>query len=380
MDWTSFRRQMPVAKRWAYLDHAAVSPMPQSAAGAIAAWAADVAENGDVHWSDHDRKVQEVRSLAAQMIGSSPDEIALVRNTTEGVTLVAEGFPWQPGDNVVFPADEFPSNRYAWLNLQSRGVEPRPVERKPGRPIGGVDVDELAAACDGRTRLVAASWVDYATGFRRDLAALAETAHRRGALVFVDAIQALGVFPIDVHAQGIDFLAADGHKWLLGPEGAAVLYVRSEHLNFLRPLGLGWNSSPAGRQYHELGMAIAPTAERYEGGSLPAGLFLGLRESLKLLLSYPAEDRAARALEITDEACRRLTAAGATIVSDRRGEKRSAIVAFQMPGKDPRAILRVCRDNGVAVNSRAGCVRISPHVYNNDDDLARLVAAVSGTP
>ena len=161
--------------------------------------------------------MEDVRRLGAQLVGADPTEIALVRNTTEGITLVAEGYRWRPGDNVVTLDNEFPSNLYPWMNLAERGVETRRVVTDNGR----VDLDRIRDACDARTRIVSVSWVGYASGWRSNLDDLAEVAHRRGALLFVDAIQGLGVFPLDVSQTPLDFLAADGHKWLLGPEGNA---------------------------------------------------------------------------------------------------------------------------------------------------------------
>src|SRR5262245_23639131 len=210
---------MPICDRFAYFDHAGVAPLPRPAAEAMAAWAEDAAASGNYNWRQWQRRLEEARALAARLVACSTEEIALVRNTTEGVTLVAEGFPWRQGDNVVLPECEFPSNRFAWQNLASRGVEARLVPCPDGR----LDLDAMARACDGRTRLIAVSWVDYAAGWRNDPAALAQLAHDRGALLFLDAIQGLGVFPLDVRAAGVDFAAADGHKWLLGPEGAGVL-------------------------------------------------------------------------------------------------------------------------------------------------------------
>jgi selenocysteine lyase/cysteine desulfurase len=236
--WLELRRQMPCAEKWAYFDHAAVAPISAPARTALVAWANDLAENGCADWPRWAERLEDVRRRGAELISASTDEIALIRNTTEGVNLVAEGFPWQAGDNVVVPADEFPTNLYPWMNLAARGVEVRRVPVDQGR----VDLDRLAAACDARTRIVAVSWVGYASGWRNDVDALVELAHGRGALLFLDAIQGLGVFPLDVRRTPVDFLAADGHKWLLGPEGAGLFYLRREHLDLLRPVGLGWNS------------------------------------------------------------------------------------------------------------------------------------------
>ncbi len=191
VDWTEFRRQMPVAKRWAYLDHAAVGPLPAASEAAVIDWAHQAAQSGNIHWPDWERTAAELRPTFAGLIGASTDEIALVRNTTEGISLVAEGFRWQPGDNVVTLADEFPANQYPWMNLAERGVETRRVPTLDGR----ADPNRLDAACDRRTRIVSISWVSYSSGWRNDLNLAAEIAHRHGALLMVDAVQGLGVIP-----------------------------------------------------------------------------------------------------------------------------------------------------------------------------------------
>ena len=194
--WANFRRQMPVAEHWAYFDHAAVAPISAPAHAATLQWVREAIEEGGQAWPLWDRRIQEVRETAATLIGAATDEIALVRNTTEGISLVAEGFPWQAGDNVVTLADEFPSNLYPWMNLAVRGVETRRVTTDGGP----VDLNRVAAACDSRTKIVSVSWVGYATGWRIDPAQWAAMAHDHGALFFLDAIQGLGVFPLDVHA------------------------------------------------------------------------------------------------------------------------------------------------------------------------------------
>src|SRR5581483_10870955 len=208
MDWTAFRARFPVARRWAFLDHAAVAPIPDRAVEALEEYGRRPAENGiaDVwFWSD---RVAHVRRLAAQLVNApSPDDVCFVPNTTAGIGLVAEGFPWKPGDNVVLAAEEYPSNQYPWLNLADRGVEVRPVPSRGGR----VEIDDVRAAMDGRTRVLTASFVQFASGFRADLDALGSLCRERGVLFFVDAIQGLGVFPLDVSRTPIDFLAADGH-------------------------------------------------------------------------------------------------------------------------------------------------------------------------
>lgn len=371
--WDEFRRQMPVASRWAYLDHAAVAPWTAPARDALRAWADDLAANGDTNWPAWARRLEHLRAAAARLLGATHEEIALVRNTTEGINLVAEGFPWRDGDNLVTLADEFPSNLYPWMNLASRGVETRRVAAAAGR----VRLEDLAAACDARTRLVAVSWVNYASGWRQDLEALCELAHRRGALLCIDGIQGLGVFPLDVRQTPIDFLSADGHKWLLGPEGAGIFYLRREHLDLLRPLGVGWNSVVQANDFSHIELNLKSSAARYEGGTYNLGGLLALGASLDVLLALGIENIAARVLEITELACQRLAGIGATIASCREPPHASGIVAFELPGRVPADARKRCLEAGVALGVRGGRLRISPHAYNNSDDIERLAAALA---
>ncbi len=368
-----FRGEMPVSNRWAYFDHAAVAPISRVAREAIEHWARDSAENGDANYPDWMACVHRLRLLAASTIGAEPSEIALLANTTAGINLVAEGFPWQAGDNVVTRADEFPSNQYPWLNLHHRGVE---VRRLPTGPDGSLDLDRLADACDSRTRIVTLSWVAYSNGWRHDLDQIARLVHDRGALLFVDAIQGLGVFPLDVRQTPIDFLAADGHKWMLGPEGAALFYCRQEHLDLLRPLGVGWNSVVNEHDFGRIELTLKPTAERYEGGSANCAGLIGLGASLEMLSSFGFEAIASRVLEITDLACERLAAAGAQVISNRDAENRSGIVTFALPGADHQQVRRHCLDRDIVLSCRGGGLRISPHAYNNEADLDRLMEAI----
>lgn len=370
--WDELRRLMPSAGKWAYFDHAAVAPLSLPARAALTNWADDVAQNGVVDWPQWAAQLEHVRRRGAELLHADPSEIALIHSTTEGINLVAEGFGWQPGDNVVAPANEFPSNLYPWMNLEARGVELRRVPVENGR----VQIDDLERACDNRTRIVTASWVGYASGWRLDVDALVELAHRRGALVFLDAIQGLGVFPLDVQQTPIDFLSADGHKWLLGPEGAGVLYVRKEHLDRLRPLGVGWNSVVQSHDYSRIELKLKPAARRYEGGTYNMPGLLALGASLELLAGYPVADVAARVLSLTGMLCERLSAADAVLSSCRDEAHASGIVSFELPDENPAEVRRRCRERQVVLSCREGRLRVSPHAYNNGEDIDRLMEAL----
>jgi selenocysteine lyase/cysteine desulfurase len=371
--WADFRSQIPAAEKWAYFEHSAISPLPAPTRNAIAQWLDEATYQAAAAWYKWDRRLQEVRATAAKMVGAERDEIALVHSTTEGVSIVAEGFPWREGDNVVLPSDEFPANQYPWLNLASRGVETRRVPVEGGR----IDLDRLEAACDERTRIVALSWVGYISGWRTDLDAAAEMAHRRGALILVDVIQGLGAFPLDVGKTPIDFFAAEGRKWLLSPEGTGLLYVKRKHLSTLRPVGVGWNSVVQGHDFTNIELRLKESTTRYEGGAPNSVGFIGMGASLDLLLSFGLDAISERILEITDACCQRLRQMGAVIYSRREERKHcSGIVTFEIPGCNPQALREHCAERHVSISCRSGRLRISPQAYINDDDIDRLIESL----
>jgi len=374
--WRGFRDLMPVSENLAYFDHAAVAPLPRSAAEAVETWSRQAAELGDTAWPQWEKRLNEVRRLAARLIAAEPSEVALVPNTTAGINLVAEGFPWREGDNVVTLANEFPSNLYPWMNLADRGVQTRRV------PVDGIEVDlnRIAEACDQRTRIISVSWVGYASGWRIDVDQLVTLAYDRGILVFLDAIQGLGVFPINVHRTGVDFLAADGHKWMLGPEGAGLFYVRAEHLELLRPLNVGWNSVVHAHDFARCELDIRRAASRYEGGSQNMVGFAALGASLEVLsqfgLTSEASPLADQVLDLNQHAARRLEQIGAEIKSSRDRRHASGILSFDLPGRDLAEARQRCLSRGVVLSLRNDWLRISPHAYINEEDVERLLDAL----
>lgn len=376
MDWSGLRIEFPVTREWAYLDHAAVAPLSGRAQQALRVWADDVAVNGEIHEQRWVRRVEEVRRLAGQLLGAEPHDIAFIKNTSEGVGIVAEGFPWQPGDNVVSPEDEYPANIYPWMNLAGRGVELRRVPSREGRVV----VDDIRDTMDARTRLVALSAVEYSTGFRNDMTDVGELCRARGAYLFVDAIQALGAMPLCLRDSPIDFLAADGHKWLLGPEGAAIFYARPEMAEMLHPVGVGWNSVVGARDFSRTEFRLKPGAGRWESGSLNVAGITALGASLELLLNIGIEAVARRVEELTDHLCGRVERLGLKVFSSRRPGEKSGIVSIVWPEGSPGAVVRRCRAEGVVINHRAGRLRVSPHFYNSVEELDRLTDLLGGAP
>lgn len=374
--WVWWRNRMPVTKRWVYFDHAAVAPLPAPTAQVLVDFARAASEQGDIVWPEWSADLERLRSGVAGWLGTTADEIALVPNTTFGINIVAEGYRWREGDNVVVPGGEFPSNHFPWQNQARRGVQLRVVPSPGGR----VDLDAIRGAIDDQTRIVAASWVGYASGYRLPVDELCQIAHDAGALFFLDAIQGLGVFPLDLTETPIDFLAADGHKWMLGPEGAGVAFVRHAHLDKLDCHAVGWNSVVGRHAFNSESFQLRDAASRFEGGSMNMCGLMAMHESLKIFWDVIDHHGPAaigdRVLALHQYARQSLQSAGATIVSDWSEPNRSGIVTFQLPGEDPSAVRARLAEAGIAVSCRGGGIRASIHAYNTTEEIDSLIDAL----
>ena len=362
--WQWWRQQMPIALRWAYLDHAAVAPLSQPARAAIERFADQAATLGDTVWPQWTATADQLRKNTATLLGCDHKEICLIPNTTTGINLVAEGFPWQSGDNVVIPDGEFPSNLFPWLNQQSKGVEVRVVPRVDGQ----VRVDDLIARIDNSTRIVAVSWVGYASGFRVDLDDLVRKAHDRDVMVFLDAIQGLGMYPLDLTQTPVDFLAGDGHKWLLGPEGAGVAFIRSKHLDTLRCANVGWNSVKNAYNYANPTLELRSDAMRFESGSSnmigAAALNASLELFLKIRQTHGQDAIEKRVLGLVGQLDESLRSLGALTQLPASPQNQSGILTFEVPGAEPNDIRKRAADQDVVVSCRGGGVRAAIHALS----------------
>jgi selenocysteine lyase/cysteine desulfurase len=369
MDWSRYRAEMPITKRWAFFDHAAVAPITARAQRAINEWAADMAQNGDVMEHRWVQRIEEVRGLASRLLDADPVDVAFIKNTSEGIGIVAEGFPWKSGDNIVTAAEEYPANIYPWMNLASRGVEFRTVPSRDGR----IWIDDIRTAIDSRTRLISLSFVEFASGFRNDLDAVGALCKERGIYFFVDAIQGLGVFPLSVKKTPIDFLSADGHKWMLGSEGAGILYIRRDLVDMLHAVDIGWNSVIGARNFGKVDFRLKPNAGRWESGSLNVGGIAALGASLEMLLEIGIPAISERVTGLTDYLCEWAARIGLEVYSSRKPEDKSGIVSLMTPGTDAIQRVRAFKKEGVVINQRAGRLRISPHFYNSHAEIDRLI-------
>ncbi len=370
---TPYRREFPVTREWAYMNHAAVAPLSQRAASAMQRAVEDVCRHGVAHHSLWQQAVAGLREAAARLIGAVPEEIAIVKNTTEGLSLVANGLDWRPGDAMVAVEREFPANYYPWKALEKRGVSVRWVPQRQGR----VELEDLDRACRG-ARLLAISYVQYLSGYRINLEAVGEICARHGCLLVVDAIQGLGAFPVDVRQARIHALSADGHKWLLGPEGCGILYVASECMPAIEPVEFGWASVARWRDYDSRDSTLRPTAARYECGSLNTIGCYGLLAAIDLLLEVGVGRIGERVAGLSRRIAAGAAARGYQVLTPPDGDSASGIVAFRKEGIDSTEAVQRLSAAGVAAAARSGWIRASPHFYVSEEEAEMLLAALPG--
>jgi len=359
-----------------FLDHAGVAPLSGPAAHAMTAYAEHACQQGylDADWYP---RIESVRSAAARLINArSADEIAFIANTSTGLAMVAEGLPWRAGDNVVISGVEYPANRYPWENLRRRDVS---VTEVPQLPDGRVDVEDVCEAVTDRTRVVAISHVQYASGFRIGLRPIADMVHKAGGYLCVDAIQSLGAIPFDVQADEIDFAAADGHKWLLSPEGCGVLYCREDLIPLLHPPIVGWMCMVDHLDYGNYRFELANNSRRFEPGSYNVAGTLALGASIDMLTEMGVDTVWASIETLTHRLVEGLRGKGYRIYTPRSDPaERSGIVVFEPPTdtNDLAAIVRNLRRDRIVIVQREGRLRASPHFYNTPAQIDRLIDAL----
>jgi len=373
MDEARLDTLFPIRRRMTFLNHAGVAPVSGPAARALEAYARHASEAAYVQSGWH-RRARDVKGLAARMIGApGPETIAYIPNTSTGLALVAGGIDWQPGDHVVITGVEYPANRYPWEDLRRHGVRMTEV---PGQPDGRIDPEDVCEAITDRTRVVSISHVQYASGHRIDLAPVSRLVHQAGGWLCVDAIQSVGAMPVDVQALGIDFLAADGHKWMLGPEGCGFFYAHPERLEALHPAVVGWMNMVDAHDFGNYRFAFQSDARRFEPGSYNIPGILALGASLELLLEVGLETVWSRIEALTARLAEGLAERGYRVRSPRAVEaERSGIVVFEPPtgGPEPARLASALEEAGIVIVVRGGRLRASPHFYNTPEQIDRLL-------
>jgi len=369
MDKTRVRELFPVTRNLAYFNHAAVGPLSTRAAAAMERHVRDQRDHGALHWREWYAEATALRASAAKLIGAEPSEIAILKNNSEGLSFVAEGYRWKSGENVVTSAMEFSSNYTPWKALERRGVECR-VASEP-------TVAKIEPLVDSNTRIVSVSSVAFHNGFAADLDAIGELCAFRNVLFCVDAIQSVGVLPIDVHESGIAFLAADGHKWMCGPEGAAIFYVAAQHRDRLDVLENGWTNIRRQSSFLECPPDLKEDARRFEAGTLNTNGVFGLRAAIDLLLEIGVENIAPEVIAVASRMAERLEEIGWRVPSPR--PIASGIIGAIPPAPEPSLLRwhRKLEENGIVCAPREGMLRFSPHFYNDDAEVDRVIELLS---
>lgn len=369
-------QEFPILDRWAFFNHAGVTPLPRRSAAAIVKYAGQATEDAYLEGGWY-RQIEELRGTAAQLINAAPAEIAMVKNTSEGLSIVAGGIDWHEGDRIVTTAIEYPSNVYPWIDLQQRkGVELiRVEEMESAGGVRQVPLERILAAADHpRTRMISLSHVEYGSGQRHDLAAVGRFCRARDIRFCVDAIQSMGVLPIDVQAMHIDYLSADGHKWMLGPEGAGIFFCRKDLIAQTHPLLIGWNSVARAQDYDHIDFTLRDDAARFECGTHNVPGLLGLKASIDLIAAVGVDQIWQRVRALTDELAGGLAQRGFVVGSPRSEGQASGIVSFTRPGLDVAAVARKLKKrHRTELAVRAGRLRCSPHFYNTSGQIRQLL-------
>ena len=365
---TTYRHEFPACANRAYLNCAAVAPGSTRVRAAINTWLDDHVARGSMasaHWW---ARTAEVRARTAELVGAAPEEIAFVRSTSHGLAMVAEGLDWRPGDEVaVASALEYPSNVYAWKHLADHGVRVRELRATEG----AVTPEAVEEAIGPRTRAVAVSSVQFASGHRTDVDAIGRLCRDRDVLFVVDAIQQAGAFPIDVKASGIHAMAACSHKWMLGLLGIGFLYVDRDLLPNLRPSLVGWHSVEDPFAFDGTRFDLRTDASRLEEAAPTFPMVYGLGAAVDMLLEAGVADTAAHITGLLDRAAGALEAIGCDVSP--APEHRAGILMIKPPSADVDALAEACAERGIAVSVRRGRLRLSPHLYNSEDDIDALV-------
>jgi selenocysteine lyase/cysteine desulfurase len=371
-------REFPAAESGIFLAHAGVTVLPRRVADAMKDYA-EASCRRHQEFGGVLRDVGRTRAVCAEMIGADADEIALLGPTALGLSLFANGIDWKPGDEVVYYADDYPSNVYPWMALRDRGVVPKAL--RPEVP-GGITPELVEAALGPRTRLVALASCHFLSGRRIDVGAIGRMLRARGVLFSLDAIQTIGAAPLSV--ENVDFLSADAHKWMLGPMAIGIVFVARRNFELCRPTLLGaWNVKSPDFIAQEV-LEFEPTAKRYEPGVLNVSGMYGMKAALELIQETGIERVEAAILDTRDHLEDLLADMGFEFLSPRKNDPlRSGILTARHPGKDSAVLFAELEKGGITASlrmDRSGgkWLRFSPHFYNTRAEMQRVGEVLRG--
>jgi selenocysteine lyase/cysteine desulfurase len=364
------RGQFPITRNKVFLNHAAQSPLPKPVADVVCKYAEEFSNFGttSIEWKDGGKP------LFAKLIGAKPEEIALVENTSMGLNMAANVLRYPKGSKIVTTDLEYPSVVYPWLR-KGLGVKVEYVKNVDGK----ISLEDVEKALDDKTVALAVSHVEYGNGFRNELRALSDIAHKHGAYLIVDAIQSVGAVQVDVRRNDVDFLATACYKWLLSPPGCGYLYVRRELIEEFEPPFVGWASVKQEVfdtvDFWDIwNLDLSPTASRFEVGSPSFISFLGAAEAMKIILEFGIENVEKRIIALTDHLIDAVKDLGLKLQTPEERQHRSGIVNFKVD--KPAEVVQSLSKRGIVVSARANGIRVSPHFYNTKEEIDKLIEEI----
>jgi selenocysteine lyase/cysteine desulfurase len=364
MNLEDFRKEFPITEKYIYLDHAGIAPISRRVVSSIERFLSEAMRSGAFLYPEWTKKVVEVRRSAARLINAAEDEIAFVRSTSHGLSLIAAGLDWRQGDNVLIYEKEFPSNLYPWVHLKGQGIGVRYIPSREGQ----IRIEDIVKLIDERTRLISISSVQFTNGFRIDLDQLGTLCRSKGVLLCIDAIQSLGIIPMDVMKYHVDFLSADAHKWLMGPEGIGIFYCRKGLGKQLNPPLVGWKSVGNELDFEAPKFELKGDARRFEEGSLNVMGIIGLGAAIELLFDVGIKNIEEQVLDLGDIIIREAEKRGFKVLGSRKRKERGGNITVS-GAFDPYSIRDGLHKKGILVNVRSRGIRISPHFYNMEEEI-----------
>jgi len=367
--------EFPLTKDLIYLNHAAVAPWPQRTSEAVKAFAEQNTHYGSHYYLDWLKKESLLRQQLKILLNApSTDDIALVKNTSEAISFVAYGLPWADGDNIVSSDEEFPSNRIPWESLETQGVELRQAKLSSSTS----PEEALFALVDSNTRLITISSIQFASGTRLDLKKIGQFCKENNILFCIDAIQSLGAVEFDVQAYHADFVMADGHKWMFGPEGLGVFYTNPKSRDKLNLTQYGWHMMANIHNYENKPWDIHPTAQRFECGSPNMLGIHAWSASLSLLLEIGMKEIESKIQENTRYLMDKINKTPALVLLSNPATKlQSGIILFKHSTLDNNKLYKHLQDNGVVCALRGGGIRFSPHFYHSKEELDQAMTIIN---
>jgi selenocysteine lyase/cysteine desulfurase len=370
MDPLEARNLIPLTDHYIHMNHAGVSPMSERGRAAIEQ-VVEESVNRPYRSGWSDQEADRVRELVAKLVTGSSDGVALTRSTAHGVSLLAQGLEWKPGDNVVGARWEYPANVYPWMSLAAGGVEYRQAQPVDGRILP----EAIFSLVDSRTRVVALSHVQFWNGFRVDVEAVGAECRRRGIVFAVDVMQSVGALRVDLSRMPIDFCAAGAGKWLMGPPGIGFCYFTPELLDRVRPRVVGVMSVVAHDQYFDPDLSLASSARRFEESVVSLLDTAAFGAALELLLEVGTEVIENRVLDLSARLAGGLAEHGYELIEPwpRTRAESSGIVSFRKPGATHQEVLRDLSAAHVIARTHRDFVRLSPHFYNTEEEVDRVL-------